>query len=49
MNVETIITQTEKTVRKPEKERPPGRRPESPALIDLDNLEEFRPVPVFFN
>lgn len=32
-----------------DKERPRAPRPETPALIDLDNLEAFRPVPVCFN
>lgn len=27
----------------------PAPRPDSPALIDLDDLQEFKPVPVCMN
>lgn len=32
-----------------DKERISEPRPETPALIDMDNPEAFRPVPVCFN
>ncbi len=46
--METAIAHIEEAVRKDKNEtRKP--RPETPALIDLDNLATFRPVPVYFN
>jgi hypothetical protein len=46
--MEHAITQIEEAVRK-DKDETRKPKPEMIAMIDMDNLQEFRPVLVYFN
>ena len=46
--MESATAQVEQAVRK-DKDETRSPRPEAIAMIDMDNLRAFRPVPVCFN
>jgi len=46
--MEPAAAQIEESVPK-DKDETRKPKPETPALIDMDNLEAFQPVPVCFN